>query len=281
MTTIAKNTLVKSGSIANARKTFAATLLLSALAFFGMAPIAQQADAQARKAVFQSGEELVYKVKFGFVKLGTVVVRTGTSAGANKMNASLQFWTADNPFLTTKTKIDDVIDTHEVYLVNYKEHTTNGDNATDKNFTYDRGKKQLVYNDAHVQNEVSNNIEPFSDALTLLFNIRTWSGAGQTYGFKMRGKEGQKTVALGFTKQTSDQEVEAFGDDAVKCRVVKGKADMGDSSPLGANGDFTAYVTDDAAAIPARIDMKIAIGSITLELVKATRSGYAAAKSSR
>jgi len=257
-------------------KAFGTALLLSSLALASAAPV-QTAEAQTRKSVFQTGEELTYKVKFGFVKLGTVVIRTGSSAGSNKVNASMQFWTADVPFLDTKTKIDDVIDTQYVHLVNFKEHSTEGDKVTDKTFSYDRGKKTLTYSDATVQNRVTTNVDPFSDALTLLFNMRTWSAAGQAYSFQMRGKDGAKNVSINFTKATSDQEVEAFDDKPVKTRVLKGKANMGDSSPLGANGDFTAYVTDDAAAVPVRIDMKIAIGSITLELAKVKRPGWAAA----
>src|SRR5580698_3361848 len=40
-------------------------------------PIAPTVHSQTRKEIFQPGEELVYKVKYGFVKLGTVVIQTG------------------------------------------------------------------------------------------------------------------------------------------------------------------------------------------------------------
>jgi hypothetical protein len=70
------------------------------------------------------------------------------------------------------------------------------------------------------------------------------------------------------------QECPAFDDKEIQTYTVEGRADMGDTAPLGASGKFTAYITKDEAAIPIRIEMKIAIGSISLVLDKAERAGW-------
>ncbi len=232
------------------------------------------ANAQTRRSVFQSGEQLVYKVKFGFIKLGTLVIKTDGPAGTNKVNARMQFWTAEVPFLDTHDNIQDVIDTHAVHLVRFEEHSRNGDKKTNKTFMYDDVAKTLTYSDDNVSNEVTSDVRPFNDALTLFFNLRTWSASGQSYSFAMRGKDGEKSVSAHFTKLESDQDSPGTGDNSVKTRVVEGQADMGSSSPLGANGKFTMYVTEDAAAIPVRIDMKIAVGSISIVLDQVQRAGW-------
>lgn len=245
---------------------------------------ADTAQAQTRKSVFQTGEELTYKVKFGFIKLGTVVIKTGGPApqfGPNKLNASMQFWTADVPFLDVKSLVKNVIDTNGLYLVHFSTKGQEGNRKEDKQFTYDKAKKTLTYSDHQIKNKVTNNVQPFSDALTLVFNMRAWSASQNRYKFGMRSKDGENNVVVNFTKKFSNQEVEAFDDRAIKTRVVEGMANMGDGAPLGANGKFTAYFTDDAAAIPVKIDMSIAIGSITLELASVKREGWKAALASK
>jgi hypothetical protein len=249
--------------------TLAAAALFVMLFGFG-----RIAEAQTRRSVFQSGEQLVYKVKFGFIKLGTLVIKTDGAAGGNNIGARMQFWTADVPFLDTHDNITDVIDTHAVHLMRFEEHQRNGDKKTNKSFIYDPGAKTLSYSDDKVTGEVTNNVNPFNDALSLFFNLRTWSASGQSYSFAMRGKDGEKTVAAHFTNREENQETPGTGDDAIKTRIVEGQAAMGSSSPLGANGKFTMYVTEDAAAIPVRIDMSIAVGSISIVLDKVTRSGW-------
>jgi len=231
-------------------------------------------SAQGRHAIFQSGEELVYKVKYGFVKLGTLVIKTGESAGTNKINARLQFWTAEVPFLDVHNQVIDVIDTHALCVLRFEEHSRDGDKKTNQVFDYNPGTETMTYSNDAIKDEIIPNVKPFNDALTLVFNMRAWAGSGQSYGFPMRSHEGERTVSCRFTHQISNESCPAVEDKELKTRVIEGQANMGDHAPLGANGKFTVYVTDDAAAIPVRIEMKIAVGSITLILDKVKRPGW-------
>jgi hypothetical protein len=258
--------------------TFKKNILRSALAIALMAgPLMGSSDvaqAQTRKSVFQTGEELTYKVKFGFIKLGTVTIKTNGPAGANKVTAQMHFATADVPFLNAKSLVTDVIDTNGMYLVSFKQKGQEGEEIQEKQMVYDKSKKTLTYTDSRIKGKVTSDVEPFNDALTLLFNMRTWSASGKKYSFPMRSKDGQNNVVCNFTNKISNLEVEAWDGKDIRTRVIQGQANMGESAPLGANGKFTAYVTDDAAAIPVKIDMNIAIGSITIELVKVKREGW-------
>jgi len=230
--------------------------------------------AQTRRSVFQTGEELVYKVKYGFIKLGTVVMQTGSPADASHLNARMRFWTADVPFLDTKSLITDVIDTHTVNLFHFEENLTDHDKHSTRTFVYDPATKVLTISGSDIKTAVIDHVRPFSDALTLFYNLRTWSASNSSYSFPMRELSGEKMVMCKFTSKRSRQECPAFEDKQIETRVLDGHAEMGNSTPLGADGDFTMYVTDDAAAIPIRIDLKIAIGSISLVLDKVKRTGW-------
>jgi hypothetical protein len=236
-------------------------------------------SAQTMKDVFQSGEQLVYTVKYGFIKLGTVVIQTGSTTSDGKINTHMQFWTADVPFLNVKTTVTDQVQTRNLVLTKFNEQSQSGDKIFNKRIDYNPATKTLIYSDDSVSNKVVTNVEPFNDALTVLFAMRSWSGAvGHKYVFQMRTKDGPKPLTVNFTNQISNQEVPALDDKEIPTRVLLGNADMGSSSPLGANGDFTAYVSDDDAAVPVRIDMKIVVGSISLVLDKVKRNDWTAAK---
>src|SRR5438874_1763639 len=80
-----------------------------------------------KKNVFQTGERLTYKVKFGFVKLGTLIIETGESLGGSQIKTRMKFWTADVPFLNSKDVVDDVIDTTGICLIRFEEHGHDGE----------------------------------------------------------------------------------------------------------------------------------------------------------
>jgi hypothetical protein len=240
--------------------------------------LTSSAFGQTRKNFFQPGEQLVYKVKYGFIKLGTVVIQTGQVHSDGSVDARMQFFTADNPFLSTKTTVTDQF-ANDLTLKSFSEQTVNGDEKKSKQMIYDQTSKMLTYSDESIKNKVTGPFEAFDDALGLFMNMRAWSGAvGHKYKFHMRGKDGERPATVEFTNQTSMEQVPALDDKEVKTRVLNGMTDMGGSSPLGADGAFTAYVSDDDAAIPVRIDMKIALGSISLVLDKVKRNDWAAAK---
>ncbi len=236
--------------------------------------------AQTRKDFLQAGEELVYKAKYGFLKLGTVVMQTGSvSPDGTTFSAHMHFWTADIPLLHAKTIDNDQFYTNDLTIHTFEEHTQVGDDKSDKYSTYDRATKTLTYSDEKESNVVKHNIEPYEDALGIVFNMRAWSGAvGHKYIFLIHTKTGVQPVTVNFTNQFSDEEVAALDDKKVHARILQGTMNLGDSAPLGADGTFTAYLSDDDAAVPVRIDVSIAIGSVSLVLEKIKRTGWTAGK---
>jgi hypothetical protein len=236
-------------------------------------------SAQTRKNYLQPGEELAYKAKFGFIKLGTVVMQTGAISSDGTVSERMHFRTADNPFLHAETTDIDKFYTNDLSLHTFEEHTQVGDDKSDKYSSYDRTTKTLTYSDEKETNVVKHDVEPYEDALGIVLNMRAWSGAvGHKYIFYIHTKTGVQPVTVNFTNEFSDEEVAALDDRKVHTRILKGTMNLGDSAPLGADGSFTAYISDDDAAVPVRIDVSIAIGSVSLVLDKIKRTGWTAEK---
>src|ERR1035437_1941148 len=149
--------------------------------------------AQTRKEFLQPGEELVYKVKFGFFKLGTIVIQTGTFSPDGTVSAHMHLWSADIPFVHAKSNVSDQFYANDLTLHTFEEHSQFGDEHNDKYSTYDRATKTLLYADEKKLNVVEHNVEPYVDALGVLFNMRQWSGAvGHKYRFLIHTKGGVK-----------------------------------------------------------------------------------------
>ena len=247
-------------------------ILYAALAMMIVVSAFTNGSAQTRKNFLQPGEQLTYKVKFGFVKLGTVVIQTGPIANG-MVTAHLHFWTAAVPFLSAKTTDNETYYADDLSLHTLEEHATNGNDKSFIASTYDRATKTLHYADEKTKSKVTQNVEPYDDALGVLLNMRAWSGAaGHKYIFLIHTTTGVKPVTVDFSDQLTDETVPAYSK-KVHTRVLHGTMDLGSSAPLGANGSFSAHVTNDAAAVPVRIDMKIAIGSISLVLDNIKHTG--------
>ncbi|HEX5316870.1 MAG TPA: DUF3108 domain-containing protein, partial [Candidatus Kapabacteria bacterium] len=249
------------------------SLLTAWLVVILLALVCAPGRAQTRKDIFQPGEQLVYTVKYGFITLGTVVIQTGSVSPAGIVKAHMEFWTANIPFLNNRTNVTDQFATNDITIRTFEQHSQSGNNKSNKYASYDPAAKTLTYSDDSVTNDISHNIEPYDDALGILFNMRAWSGAvGHKYIFHVRDRAGARPVTLTFTNQLSDQSVPALGDKTISTRVVNGMMDLGNSAPLGADGAITAYISNDEAAVPVRIDMSIAVGSISLVLDKIKRA---------
>ena len=202
------------------------------------------------------------------------MIETGAPQDGSRIKTRMKFWSAQVPFLDTKDVVDDVIDTAAVCLMHFEEHGYDGEKKMNRTFVYDPAQKTISYSDPTVTNRITSDVRPFSDALTLFFNLRAWNGAGARYYFPLRGNDGEKLINCYFSRSEKEQECPAFEEKEIQTYIVDGHADMGSSAPLGASGKFTAYITKDQAAVPIRIDMKIAIGSISLILDKAERAGW-------
>ncbi len=206
-------------------------------------------------------------------------MQTGAISSDGTVGARMHLRTADNPFLHAETTDIDRFYTNDLSLHTFEEHTQVGDDKSDKYSTYDRATKTLTYSDEKESNIVKHDVEPYEDALGIVFNMRSWSGAvGHKYIFYIHTKTGVQPVTVAFTNEFSDEEVAALDDKTVHARILKGTMNLGDSAPLGADGSFTAYISDDDAAVPVRIDVSIAIGSVSLVLDKIKRTGWDAGK---
>jgi hypothetical protein len=228
---------------------------------------------------FESGEVLRYKVKWHFIRLGTLLLtqQLVDSLGSSNFLVSLHGESAKGLPL-----IDVLFHVQSVLLP---------DDVASRHFTRDTGEKEkslLIYHyDAESKYIVKKEWENgrliefdstaydglYYDAVGVFMIIRCLAGSGRTVALPtiMHGKV--ERTRLEFREDVEEIEVEAV-DHPLRARRVDGKAEWVNESAAGMKGSFRGWISDDEAAIPLRAELEISLGSITLELESFTRAAW-------
>ncbi len=233
-------------------------------------------------SVVQPGEELQYKVKYGFVRLGTVVVKTEQDPYSHDPNMVRVTFTMDTdpkiPFLNVHEYSESTMNrwrlTSERF---YGEHAKKGHKIRVR-FQYDEPHK-LVWWDrtdlatgATLNHDTIHNMQPFLEGPSLFTYGRAMSGSHDVVTMPILVDGAVGSAKLDYTKGRAYVDVDAF-DEHVRTRKYQGETNTAVST-AAMTGPFTVWVSDDDAAVPVRLEMKIVVGSITMELEKWNRPGW-------
>jgi hypothetical protein len=233
-------------------------------------------------SVLQPGEELVYKVKYGFVRLGTVVLRTEHdpySSDPEMMRVSLTMDTEPKiPFLNVHEYSESAVKRSQLTCERFYSELTKSGRRVRERFRYDNGRRIVYWDQTDLEsgtmtrNDSVAGVSPFLTGTSLIAFGRAMSTSHTTVSMPIVNEGSQGSVYLDFTKGRAFVEIDAL-DNHVRTRKYEGQTDSKVSS-AGMTGGFTTWVSDDDAAVPIRMEMKIAVGSISLELEKWNRAGW-------
>lgn len=231
--------------------------------------------------VFQAGEELTYSVKWNFFRLGTVIIRTQIdSTDTNLVRAEMIVESASGlPFISVRDVNRSIITRDNSKTLQYTGRHQNGDETVLIEYEYDRETRILASFEKNLtdnivtQQEVTQDIPPFVDGNALFFYARWRSRSGKT--FRVPTVVGGKLSYTFLTYSGEKEDLEIGGvSHPIAVRKYTGHAEWNGGTSAGITGEFTGWVSDDLAAVPVRAEMKIALGSITLELEKWQRDGW-------
>ncbi len=260
-------------------KTIGTTLMLAATLLCS----AQGNEPPPLNGVFFPGEELCYKVKWKFVRLGTIVVRTvRDSSTPNPSDIKIIMTVQSNPdlpFVWIREYNESLFDAVALTSRSFRARHRNGNdyyavqqvrNDTLHTMTYTRTDLNTK---ATVCCDTLRDIGNYTEGPSLFFYARCMS--------RTAGSRNVPTLIDGKMRSTGmsvDGSVEEVNLDAwesgVRTRLLTGFAHWTGGSSAGVSGEFRAWMSDDEAAVPVRAELKILLGSIDLELEKWTRTGW-------
>jgi hypothetical protein len=229
--------------------------------------------------VIQEGEELVYNVRYGFIDLGQIRITTGKTAReagrtVYRGDAVIQSYQGV-PF----------VDLHAIYASNFDSlgfsHHFLGKSREDEAWSFSEyffhnDQRKVVMEtgskDSVVERRDTLSLETgYHDGLSLFFFAREKLYAGKKLSIPTLVKEEKGKTLIDFRVEKGIVESD-FIDYPVDVIGFYGTAEF--VGIFGLTGDFEGWFSNDEARVPVKANMKVIIGSVTIELVSWKREGW-------
>lgn len=252
--------------------TISAGLLLSA-------DVCAQGTGDPPSRVFVEGEELVYNVRYTFIDLGQVRIKT---IGKTRQSALVVFETRayiDSyrgiPFVDLHATFDSRMDTTVCShgFVGKVKQDDKWDFAR-YNFDYDRHRviMEMGERDTIVAKRETLQVSGWQqDGLSLFFYAREHLFCGKKVNISGIVTEQHVNTSIDFFKERTSVEVDAI-DYPVDVTKFEGQLDF--EGIYGLTGEFAGWFSHDEARIPILAKMRVIVGSVTIELMRWTRPGW-------
>lgn len=225
------------------------------------------------------GEELVYNVRYAFINLGQVRIRTlrkvDTPEYAGYMSKAYIDSYSGVPFADLHATFESMMDT-SVYSHGFTGKTKDGSywHYARYNFEYDKQRVLIESGtrDTIIEKRDTLGLErQIQDGLSLFFYARKHVRSGMRMNIPAIVKEQKVNTYIDFKNKRESVEVDAI-DYPVDVVEFEGNAEF--VGIFGLTGDFEGWFSNDEARIPIVAKMKVIIGSVTLELMEWKRQGW-------
>lgn len=244
----------------------------------------ERASAQERSAEFlRAGEVLQYKVRWNFLRLGTITLRTvRDTASSDTSQYRLLMIVESNPDLMVvriREFNESIVQRPSLTSLHYRGKHRSGDDLKEIIYSYDpeTHRASCVQRDCRsrsiLQADTLEDVPPYVEGASLLFYSRSLLHCRAVVKVPTMVGGKLSSTTLDFTGAVEETDVEGV-DLPVRCRKYTGYADWSGGSSAGVSGSFTGWMSDDTAAIPLRAEMHVLLGSITIELEKWDRPGW-------
>ncbi|MEJ2633742.1 MAG: DUF3108 domain-containing protein [Calditrichia bacterium] len=223
--------------------------------------------------VYHKGEELVYKVKWTFIRVGTLrLINEGLVRYKGNQYYKLKIYidSADGiPFVTIHDEYESLVDSNSVPVV-FHARENKGDYVLKTDYTFDRNKKEILvevskdYPDRIIitQHETVPMDTTYRDVLSLLYYARQMSGEHEQNiaipTFVLTGRDSCYFHQVGEVQQVD------FGGKDAESYYVEGKVKF--IGIAGIKDDFEGWFSVDSQRVPLKAKMKAFFGSVTIEL---------------
>ena len=230
-------------------------------------------------SAYSDGEELIYNVRYGFIDLGQVKIVSGErtredSSTIFRSDAQIQSYQGV-PF----------VDLHAVYHSTFDStgfsHYFLGKSRENEDwsfseyfFQYDHDRVVMKVGSEGETIERQDTVlleSPYHDGLSLFYYAREHLFSGSPMSIPTLVKEEKGSTFIDF-KGERDVIESDFIDYPIDVVAFEGMA--GFVGLFGLTGDFEGWFSNDEARVPIKANMKVIIGSVTLELIGWTRDGW-------
>ncbi|MDZ4745451.1 MAG: DUF3108 domain-containing protein [bacterium] len=230
--------------------------------------------------ILQPGEELVYRVSYLNVTLGTVksIVQPYTTLDGRTVGKIKVVITShpNIPFVSLNSVYESWIDTSATFSYKFNANTLQGDGTwsfeqyffdyTTKKATIEKyWKKELVSKKEFTIKK------RYNDGSSLLFAARALLRDNKGYKLRCVIMDDTVNTLIDYTGKRENVEIDAA---SYPVRTVYFAGDADWTGVYGLTGRFEGWFSDDEACIPIKAKMRVYVGSVSLELVSWKRNNW-------
>lgn len=229
--------------------------------------------------VLLEGEELVYNVRYGFIDLGQVRIKTTRRVSERGTVAYRTIAYIDSykkiPFVNLHAVFKSLIDT-AMFSRWFLGKSKDGDYWDYGRYVYEYDKGRAILEsgskDTIIEKRDTVKLDgPTQDGLSLFFYARDQLYSGKNQVIPAIVKEKKVLTLIDFSRKRKSVEYD-FVDYPVD--VIGFEGTMEFTGIFGLTGDFEGWFSNDEARIPIVAKMKVILGSVTVELMEWKRPGW-------
>lgn len=259
------------GSVRRGAAVVVSLVFLAAIAF------AQSSFPSSR--VLVEGEDLIYNVRYGFVDLGQVRIKTlkRTSVGSSPSYQTIAYIDSYKkiPFVDLHAVFESIIDTG-MFSHYFLGKSKDGRYWSFGRYRYDYSVKRALLEfgarDTIVESRDTLTLEEKTqDGLSLFFYAREHLFSGRRHRIPAIVRERKVYTEIDFYRKRKAVELD-FIEYPVDVVGFEGRLEF--TGIFGLTGDFEGWFSNDEARVPIVAKMKVILGSVTIELMKWTRPGW-------
>ena len=234
-------------------------------------------------AMLQSGEELRYKVKWNFLRLGTITVRAERVPSSEDTTLFKVSMTVEsNPdlmIIKIREYNESLVSALDMMSKRYLGVFNSPNDGFETRYLYQENERQALYSKVDLESgklleaDTLKNVPRYLEGPSMFFYARWMSRSKQIIRLPKVADGKLAHIEFDFTLGREYIEIDAI-DEPVRTRKYKGFLSGGGGTSAGLSGDFMGWVSDDDDAVPIRAEMKVLLGSIHVELEKWSRPGW-------
>lgn len=254
--------------------------IIAMIVLLAVATICSAQQGKVCSGMLQAGEELRYKVKWNFLRLGTITIRAERVSGDTNLR-KLTMQVDSNPalvFVRIREYNESVVDPTTMMSQRFLGVHNNSDEHVEiRSFYLAPGRVLYLLVDSEtgkpLRADTLENVPEHVEGPSLFYYARWLSRSKQIVRVATFAGGERGFTELDFTLGREYLEIDAF-DEPVRTRKYKGFIHGKGGTSAGLSGEFFGWVSDDDAAVPIQAEMKILLGSVRLELEKWVRPGW-------